>query len=371
MHPLALEQYIAHSNNLAKSSQSSLDLDNPDDIKKLALQLNQFLRKKGITESKQSLLLEGISQSLGFNSWNSCQGTLKNRQQSVLNLEELIWDVKRHNYQYNYQHQILKIRLGSEHFETTHYLCLSLQAIEKIIVHLDYLQAWFEMGVLPVNNQSAIHYEGNLRYGIRVKDEQSPPWFFLEPNTSKSDEASVLGNESSTFSLVIKNHFKVAVKPFLAIIHNRPGRGKPRDMSALKQLDNLSELLAFMQADPLDRVLWSSDDLGPDDWADGYSTRNDTSCLVVMSMKALNAQNIEDLVQKNRSHGYDNAPRPGEIAVIGHEALRTSSGREIPWDINKMIRDVDNGVQGLPLAGHLYEGVWVLSSHPEAKKRSE
>lgn len=360
MHPL--EKYIP--DNLAKAS---LSLDSPDNIKQLALQLNQFLRQKGLNQSKQSLLLEGISHSLGYNTWNSCQGTLKNREQNSISLDAIVWDVHWHNYHYNYQHQVLKIILGDSFCETSHYFFLSVNAIEKIITHLGYLEAWEKMGLLPVNNQRHITDYGNLRYGVMVDNEQSKPWFVLEQYLKPS--AYGLGNGASC--ITIKKNFEKAMHPFLAIIQNRPGSGKPRDMSALKSLKNLSELLAFMQADPGDRILWHTDDLGPDDWDSGYSTRNDTACLVVMSMKALKARNIDDMVQLARGHGYDNAPRPGEIAVIGDEKIRNASGRKLPVDIEKTLHDVDNGVENLLLARSLYEGVWVLATHPEAKSSKE
>lgn len=356
MHPL--EKYFPDSLVTA-----SLSLDNPDDIKKLSLQLNQFLKQKGLTQSKQSLLLEGISHALGFNTWNSCQGTLKNREKNNLNLDTIVWDVHWHNYHYNYQHQVLKITFGDSLCETSHYFFLSVNTIEKIITDLGYLEVWDNMGRLPVNNQPHLTDYGNLRYGVMVEHEQSKPWFVLEQHLTPSECG--LGN--STSRIVIKKDFEKATQPFLAIIQNRPGSGKPRDMSALKSLNKLSELLAFMQADPLDRILWHSDDLGPNDWDSGYSTRNDTACLVVMSMKALNVKNIDEMAQVTRGHDYHNGVRPGEIAVIGDEKIRDSSGRKTPKDIDKMIRDTENGVTPLPLSGCLYEGVWMLSSHPEAR----
>jgi hypothetical protein len=347
-----------YSLNSAVSAMPQYHLNNPEDIKHFCMQLNQFLRKKGITQSKQSLLLEGTSQILGYNSWNSCQGSLK---QKIYHPEELVWDIIHEDYSYHYASGTLRFQTQTGGFNLKYYFQLSLNDIETILNDLSYLAYWEERSCLPINNVSNLKKNGTLHYGIVVKDSNEFPSFILE--TRHHSEQAIC--------LSINHAFEKALAPFLAISQNIPSKGKPRDLKALKSLLNLSELLSFMRDDPLDRVLVHSDDLGPNDWYQNFSTRNDTTCFVVMSMKALKANTLTEMFNSSRFHGYENSARSGEIAVLGDEAVRDYHGRKTPRDIDKMIRDVENGVKDLPLCGVLYEGVWVLPEHPEAKSSEQ
>lgn len=129
-----------------------------------------------------------------------------------------------------------------------------------------------------------------------------------------------------------------------------------RDLSGLKLLRKKSELLSFLREEPKDRVLVYSSDLGPDDWEDGFALakRTGDAVLIVRSMKAVGASNIHDFVNKIRTEGVTTGPQVGELAVV------EKVDGAMPESILKMLRDVENDVEGCQLMFAGYEDIWFL-----------
>lgn len=127
--------------------------------------------------------------------------------------------------------------------------------------------------------------------------------------------------------------------------------------------------------DPNDLVLHYENDLSGDEFDNyGIATRVDTLILVIRSMKQLNATTIDEFSYNYsiQSHiEYDSRePLKGVIAVIGSQNPRNRFGRIIPEDIQQLLDEAEMTDPKYFLSWAKYEGLCVISSHPEANNKN-
>lgn len=122
--------------------------------------------------------------------------------------------------------------------------------------------------------------------------------------------------------------------------------------------------------DPTDLILHYENDLSGEDFDNyGIATRVDTHILVIRSMKELNAKNIEEFAYnfsiQNQIEYNSNAPLKGVIAVIGNENTRDRFGRLVSDDIKQLLDEAETTDPKYFLSCAKYEGLFVISTHPE------
>lgn len=136
-----------------------------------------------------------------------------------------------------------------------------------------------------------------------------------------------------------------------------------RNLSGLKELKTVDDIISIMQIDPHDRILVVGCDLGPDEWEGSIATRVDCYLLIVRSMSAVGASSVSEFVEVLKGEGYPQGPHLGELAAVGNSASHWA----IPDDIQQLLIDSENMKPGCPLTWAGYEDLWVLAEHPESE----
>lgn len=124
-----------------------------------------------------------------------------------------------------------------------------------------------------------------------------------------------------------------------------------REFEGVRILETADDLLAFIEEDPLDRLL---------------DYRNDRF-LTVASMRALGVTSINQYVKARQTERNSDRTHDCTVAVVALKKSHATHSCAIPQDIMALCKSAEDLTPGRLLSWAGYEGLCVLATHPDGE----